>query len=145
MKPGCVSRGQLQSASVRTSELTSILLPEDLCEVDSVLNRISPRLGLESERRHSFGNGRELEEVASDDELGVVEVSETSEGEGDESWSHLNASKGTVGSDFLLERRTDSSELVEEDAVDHGDCRRRETRSTSALQRRAALPTHPHR
>ena len=49
--------------------LTSVLLPEDLGEVDSVVDAVLPRLGLECKGGNAFGHGRELKEVASDDEL----------------------------------------------------------------------------
>lgn len=49
--------------------LTSVLLPEDLSEVEGELDAILPRSCLEGEGGHALGHGRQLEEVASDDEL----------------------------------------------------------------------------
>ena len=80
-------------------EHTRILLPKDLGQVDGMLDAIPPRLGLKRKLGlPAFGDRRQLEEVAGDDELDATE-------------RHGR---------FLAQGASDAGQLVKEVAVNHG-------------------------
>ena len=84
---------------------TALLLSEDLAQGDHAFYASRPRLGLESKPDVVLGNGGELEEVATDDEL--------------------DAAKGLRGVPY---NASNAFELVEKDCVHHGDYKNVNTR-----------------
>lgn len=74
MKPASGGRRQFAHGATKKRAFaggrTSILLTEDLRQVDRVIDALFPSGRLERERRaRALRDGRELEKVASDDEL----------------------------------------------------------------------------
>lgn len=111
---------------------TSIFLSEHLSQVDRVVDRRLPGLCLERESRsNSFRYWRELEEIPSDNKLGSRDMSTPGRRERGtltrKVSAHLNPTKRsschcTRFPSSFLERRTDLSEFVKQDPINHRDC-----------------------
>ena len=107
-----VSYSQDREASRRTS----VLLSEDLSEIDGVVDARFPGFRFERKgRRDTLRDGRELKEVSSDDELYRPSQlpSHTKN-----SRTHLDSSKVRL----LSESTRNRSEFVEQETIHHRDC-----------------------
>jgi hypothetical protein len=95
--------------------LTLVALTENLGEVESAFDGLTPCFSLKREPRFSrFRHGRQLEEVPSDDDLLLRKLSARTV----ICASHLNAAEGQIL--LLVKNSTKFAEFIEEVRFHHG-------------------------